>query len=420
MQNYVREFLTHWKSLLAASAGLAAGTISNYINNLFTPSLIEEFGWTRSEFALTGLTVVFAAICIPIVGRVVDTVGTRRMAFVGVTAMPLVFIALSAMNGSFALFFALSQLQMIVVSCLAGVLVYTRLIARNFTLARGVALGIASCATPLVTVALSPALSAFIDVQGWRAGYLAMAAFSGVLGTVAILLIPPGYNDSRAATQADQAEPQPGTRYIEMLKNPTLILLIVAFLLCNMHYTLQTTQLKVVVDERGISSEIGSLMVSIFAMGVVAGRIVCGVALDRYKTHFVAAATFGVPSISLAVLAGGISNPWMVGAAVLGLGLAMGAEGDLIVYFAAKYFPPEVFSSVLGLLTATMAISASCGALILSGTLEATDSYVQFLGIAAAAMMVGSLSFLAIPRVDAMRERREAELLAVSDAETPS
>ncbi|MNS35356.1 Major Facilitator Superfamily protein [compost metagenome] len=394
MRLYLGEFRIHWRALLSASLGLAAGTISNYVNNLFTPSLMGEFGWSKSEFALIGLTVMIAAVCLPIAGRLVDRLGTRRMALLGVVGLPLVFVGLSLMNGDFLVYFGLSTLQMLFVSCIAGILVYTRLITGTFTLARGVALGLASCAPPLATAFFSPVLSELIANSGWRAGYLVMAGFTAAFGLAALLLMPKT-NDAapvRAVASRDR------TRFGEILRSRLFQLLFLALILCNLHFTVLTTQLKVVVLERGVSAETGSLMISLFALGVVGGRMICGVALDRFSTHLVAAASFVVPSLGLALLASGVTEPWLVGAGIVSLGLAMGAEGDLVVYLAAKYFPVGVFSSVLGLFTAAMAISATVGALVLSAMLDRTGSYGLFLSFTSVTMMIGAILFLQAPR----------------------
>lgn len=392
---YLREFKINWRALLAASLGLAAGTISNYINNLFSPSLIAEFGWQKSDFALIGLTVVVAAICLPIAGRLADLVGTKRMATVGVISLPLVFIALSLMTGAFWLFFVLSLMQMLIVSCLAGAVVYMRLIAQKFDRARGIALGLASCAPPLATAFCSPLLSALIADHGWRAGYLCMALFTAVLGGLALTLIP-----SRSdAPEVPRASGNTARRsYGVILKSPAFLIIFAAMLLCNVHFTVQTTQLKVIVLERGVSSEIGSLMISLFAIGVVLGRIGCGIALDRFPARIVATVCFVIPSAGLAVLAGTSPNIILIGMAILSLGLSMGAEGDLAVYLAAKYFHPQVFSTVLGLFTGAMAVSATVGALLLSFTLKQSGGYALFLAITAVSMLLGALSFLLLPK----------------------
>lgn len=389
--NYRREITSNWQALLAASLGLAAGTISNYINNLFSPGLIAEFGWEKSNFALIGLTVVVAAVCLPIAGRLADRVGTKRMATVGVVGLPLVFIALSMMTGQFWLFFLLSLLQMLIVSCLAGAVVYTRLIAQKFDRARGLALGIASCAPPLASAACSPLLSSFIAEHGWRAGYLCLALLTAIAGGLALWLIPADADRRVAAHVTAHARTR---SYGTILKIPAFQIIFAAMLLCNLHFTIQTTQLKVIVMERGISSEVGSLMISLFAIGVIVGRISCGLALDRFPAYVIAVVSFAIPSAGLALLAGNVSDSVFIGMAILSLGLSMGAEGDLAVYLAAKYFRQDVFSTVLGLFTGAMAVSALLGALLLSFILKQTGSYAVFLGVAAASMLLGSLSFL--------------------------
>ncbi|MNS35419.1 Major Facilitator Superfamily protein [compost metagenome] len=405
MSTYLSEFSRHWRGLLAASVGIAGGTISNYINNLFTPSLVEEFGWSRSQFALVGLAVIISAVCLPLAGRMIDHFGTRRMAISGVVGLPAVFVGLSLMNGDFRVFFALTVLQILFVSCIAGSMVYARLITGSFTLARGVALGLASCAPPLATVVFSPLLAAFIESDGWRAGYLVMAAFTGICGVTAILVMPRIMDGRTART----AEARPKGRYGDIIKSRTFQIFFVALVLCNLHFTVLTTQLSVVVQERGVDAATAALMLSLYASGVIAGRVLCGVALDRFPTHLVCAASFAIPAIGLALLATGVHSNLIVALGVASLGFAMGAEGDLIVYLAAKYFPASFFSSILGLFTSAMAFSATGGALMLSIMLARFGSYSPFLGLTAATMAVGAILFLLTPKV-VRRDASSSEL----------
>lgn len=411
---YLREITGNWRPLLAASLGLAAGTISTYVNNLFSPSLIAEFGWAKSDFALIGLTVAFAAICLPIAGRIADRVGTRRIAMVGVAGLPLVFAGLATMNGGFGLFFMLSTLQMLIVSSLAGAVVYTRLIAQKFSMARGVALGIASCAPPAATALLSPLLSMVIADLGWRMGYVGLGIYSAVFGAIALWLIPADTDGHRKAATGLRLGRQ---GYMAILRDPAFLLIFGALLLCNLHFTIQTTQLKVILMDRGLGADIGSLMVSVFATGVVIGRIACGLALDRFPTHLVAVVSFAIPAVGLGILASEAPGLAMVTAAIMCLGLSLGAEGDLAVYLAAKYFRQDIFSSVLGLFTGAMAVSATIGAGILSLLLMQFASYTPFLIFTATSMMLGALSFLLLPRL-AARRAGGADASGVANGET--
>jgi hypothetical protein len=52
---YLAEFRLHWKSLLGASIGLAAGAALNYFTlSTFGPPLIAALGWSKADFALVG------------------------------------------------------------------------------------------------------------------------------------------------------------------------------------------------------------------------------------------------------------------------------------------------------------------------------------------------------------------------------
>lgn len=388
---YLREFGVSWQSFTAACLGMMAGTISTYMNNIFSPHLIAEFGWSKSDFALIGLTVIVSVIFLPIVGNLTDRHGMKKVALVGVVALPAVLLGLAVQPGSFAVFFALSLLQMLCVSALTGILVYGRLIIGGFDRARGFALGLASCAAPLATVVATPLLSAFIEDQGWRAGYVAMAAFAATLGVAALLLIPRSYQDLGSAHGVSSS---PVRDYSALLRNRAFLMIFVGLLLCNLHFTMQTTQLKLILAENGIASTTGSAMISVFAFGVMLGRVICGLSLDRFPASYVATLCFLIPSLGLATLSSGTPNVLLTGFAIASLGFSVGAESDIATFLAAKYFPAHSFGSVLGLFTCAMAASAVTGALLLSWTVEVSGSYALFLRITFATMFFGSLSFL--------------------------
>lgn len=388
---YLREFAVSWQAFAAACLGLIAGTSSIYLNNVFSPHLIGEFGWSKSEFALIGSTVIISVFALPIVGRLTDRHGMRKIVTVGIASLPAIFVGLALQQGSFILFFSLSLLQMLVVSALAGFVVYSRLVVRSFTRARGLALGLASSAAPLATVILAPLLSAFVEQYGWRTGYFAMGAGSAVLGVVALLLIPRSYHD----VDEQPAIPRNAVHdYRSLLRNRAFLVIFVALLLCNLHFTIQTTQLKLIMEENGIGSSAGSMMISVFAIGVILGRLACGLALDRFAPRLVATACFLVPSMGLAILASGSPNIVLVALAVTSLGFTVGAEGDIAAFLAAAYFRSDLFSSVLGLFAAAMAASAFVGAFLLSWMVDLTGGYAAFLKFTSVTMLVGSLSFL--------------------------
>jgi MFS family permease len=393
---YWREFGAGWRALAAAGLGLAFGyTLNNYVTNVFAPHLMTEFGWSRSEFALLGLAPLVSLVCQPLGGRLTDVVGVRRLAAVGVVSGPLIYIALSLMKGDFLAYFLLTVAQIAIVCGATSVAIYSRLISQAFDRARGAALGVMACAPPVAGAAIVPLLSGFIDHHGWRAGYLVLAAVTAAAGLVAILLIPVAADGRRRAWAAD---PTGTTSYRVIVRNPAFGLIMGAILLGNLSLSLQTTQLKVVLLEAGMTSTAGSLMISLYAIGVMAGRLACGAALDRFPAHAVAAVALGLPAVGLFLLATGLPAPLLLGAGVLIIGLSLGAEADVGAYLVMRFFPPEIFSSVLGIAVAAFALSGALGALLLSLTLHLTGGFTVFFVLSGLAALIGAGLMLGLAR----------------------
>jgi predicted MFS family arabinose efflux permease len=387
---YLSEIRAKWRVVLAASFGQASGySLTTYINNVFTPHLLRDFGWSKSNFALVGVALLFGILIQPLTGRLGDSFGVRRVALVGIIGGPLVFVGFSMMTGSLWQFFALTLLQLIFTSGATSIVIYTRLIAKNLDRARGVCLAIAASAAPAVAALCVPSLTRFIAEHGWRNGYLAVAACTAIGGMLALLLIPPSADIvERALPKRRQKENPPA--YGTILRSRPFRLLIGSVFLCLLSFTLQTTQLKVVLMDRGIDSDAGSLAISLFASSTIVGRLLCGVALDRFPAYAVAALFLALPGVGLSLLAVGPAQPAVMSIAVGLLGLSMGSEGDIWAYLVAKYFRPEVYGTVLGLVLCAMASSTGAGALLLSQMLNLNRGYTPFLVVGAVLVFVGS------------------------------
>jgi len=395
---YLGELRRNWQVLLATSLGTSVGLqLFSYITSIFGPYLLKEFHWSRGQFALIGLAMFSTLLAMPFAGRLTDRFGVRRMALVGVLLTPLPLLSYSLMQGPFWVYIATSVCQLAIGS-LTGPITYTRLIAANFDKARGLALTIVMCAPALLGAVAAPVVTGIVESFGWRLGYRALAAFVLIVGLWAIALIPSGIGDAHArATESGQAN---SLRKVvaEIRGEKVFWVIFVAMMLCTLPTPLHGSQLNIMLREQNLSATASAMMISVYAVGTIVGRIASGLALDRFAARPVAALSMVLPAFGLLLIASPLDTAFAVGLGLFLVGVTIGAEGDLLSYLVARYFRLDIFSTTLSLAYCAVFIGSASGALILSGLLKRFDSFTPFLLVSAGTVLLGSMMFLLLPR----------------------
>ncbi|QIG79345.1 MFS transporter [Stakelama tenebrarum] len=398
---YLREFGTHWERFLSAAIGVGLGSaLSYYTLSLFGPPLLEEFGWSKAEFALVGSLPLLTGILVPVAGRLTDRFGTRLAASVGFAGMTLGYFAYMFMSGNLTEFFAIYIVQHIF-GILTTSLVFARVVVEKFDRARGIALSLLMTPPPLFGAIAAPLLGGLIDDHGWRAAYGALGLVTGAGGLTAILLM--GRHRRR------EGPPPPPSRlswaqFGQFLKHPTLILILIGMLLVNLPQAFATSQLKLVLMDGGVTNQTATWMMSVYAVGVIVGRFASGLALDRMPAHIVALAALGLPAIGYFLLVGEVTSlPVLVGAMSI-VGFAQGAEADIGAFLISRKFHLENFSLLLSLLTTMVLTGSAVGALLMSWIVGSTGNYDAFLYVASVSTLVGATFFVLIGRTSARTE----------------
>lgn len=388
---YFREFRVNWTVLLGAALGVALGSaLNHYMTNLFAPELIAEFGWDKAQFALVGTLGLASMFVVPFWGRFTDRHGARISATIGFTAVPLTFLAFSFMRGNIYEFFAITLIQHLF-GVLTTTLVFTRVVIQRFDLARGMALSVLMSGPPLVGAAVVPLVGEVIDAEGWRAGYRLLAAISALGGIMAIMLVR-GRRKGEAAPERTAASISLA-QFLALVRHPAFILIVAGMFFCNVPTVIVSSQLKLVLVESGATSQFATWIISLYAVGVIVGRFISGIALDKVPAQTVALTALGLPAIGFLILASPAEQPWVLAAAVLLVGLAQGAEGDIGAYLTSRTFDVANFSLVYSFLIASMGLASAVGSLVLSVTLGRTESFDLFLLFCAAITIVGALCF---------------------------
>lgn len=399
MVTYLGEFKVNWRTLLATFLGIATGqALSHYTMSLFAPELIKAFGWSKAEFALVSALPLVTAVVTPLAGRFTDRFGARLAAGIGFAAISLGFFAMSAMQGSLAIFFGIWLFQH-VLGVMTTSLVFTRVIVERFDTARGSALSALMLGPPISGSVVAPILGAVIAGYGWRTGFIFLGLLSCIGGLVCILFMG---RTSRRAGQTKEVRSLKLTRaeLMAVIKSRVFILIVAGMALINIAQPFAASQLKLIVLDKGVPDHIGTWMVSLYAIGVIIGRIIFGVALDRVPANVVALCALSLPTAGFLILASPSSAVLLLTIGILTIGIAQGAEGDIGGYLVSRHFDLKNYALIFSLVKSALDGGGAIGALILSYTLTASrspaapdGSYVTFLLLCAATTLVGAVLF---------------------------
>ncbi|MEY4160595.1 MAG: hypothetical protein RLZZ136_1216 [Pseudomonadota bacterium] len=399
MGTYPEEFRKHWSALLGCGIGMALGnSLPALIANLFTPKLISEFGWTKAQFSLGSSVAIFLIFIFPLAGRFADRVGPKYAATLGFVGVPAGFLAYSFQSGAIYQYFVI-MFFLAAFGLLSSAMVFGRVIVDRFYKARGMALSIGMSVSPLIGAALLPLIDHIIEADGWRTAYRVLAGLSAAGGCLAILLIG---KHSPSATQSGQRNLPHGSRteIFKLLKKRSFILLISGIALLALPTVMMASQLKLVLEESGANSPLATALVSLSAISIVIGRLVCGYALDRAPIHLVSFFALLLPAVGYLAIASPFNQPWVLFGAILLVGLAMGAEGDIGAMIISRKFDNKHYSLVYSCLSAAIGFAASVGAIILSVTISITESYNAFLVTAGACAIIGAFCFYLLGKTD--------------------
>ncbi|MFV8819041.1 MFS transporter [Haliea sp. E17] len=399
-----------WRALLATSLGLSSGmAIHPFVMNVLAPHVVSGMGWSKADFALAAMVSGLAIFSYPVVGRLADRFGVRRTGAVGIAATVLSYLAIAALDGPVGYYVAILILQLTLGAMTTGP-VFLRMVIAAFDRSRGLALAIAVSAPALVAALASPLLAALIEVAGWRTGSLAVAAYSLLVGALALALVPGAAGKTSAGGPTETAGESPaGVGFRALFASRAYRILIATTILVSLPLVLTQSQLSLVLIDNGMSMSAAGSIVGLFAVGTIIGRLLAGLALDRFPAEYVGAIAFCLPAVGMLLLAAPWDTTPVLAAAIILMGLAFGAEGDVLAYMVSRYFDLASYGTALGTLFAAVGISAMLGALLLSQSLRLWQGYTLFLLVASVSVLAGCLLLLGLRRAHPVGSSNPAE-----------
>ena len=395
-----------WVIVMTSVLGIAVsfGSLVIFAFSVFIKPLSDQFGWTRTEVSLAfTLTALMVALFSPLIGRIVDRVGARKVLLPCVAVYGAAFCSLGLVK-TLGEFYAVYVLLGVVGNGTTQ-LCYARVISAWFDKRRGIALATMMAGVGAGAIGIPPLATWLIGAYGWREAYLILGLSIFVLGIIPAGLwlreTPPG-----AGRTVQAVAPAAGVRGAEVFRMPVFWFLLTGFFLFSVSVNGSVAHMAPVLTDRGISDQTAALAISMMGVLTLCGRLLTGVLLDRFAGSKVTGVFFAIAAAGVAVLSQAHSVATaFTGAALIGLG--MGAEADVMPYLVSRYFGLHSFSEIYGYTFTAYALAGALGPLLMGWSYDHLHSYtIALLGLAAA-MLTGAAVLASLPRypVAGMKEQ---------------
>ena len=220
---------------------------------------------------------------------------------------------------------------------------YAKAISAWFDDRRGLALGIAMTGVGLGAIIVPQIARALIERVGWRGAYVGLGALTLAVAfsAVALTIREPDARVERGQARAT-LDPRPGVTAREAARSAQFWLMAGVFLLAGVAINGANAHIVPLLTDRGLTPVAATGIFGVMGLSTLVVRPFVGLLLD------------GLP-----LLASGSGLSPAIGAALLGL--ALGAEIDLIAFLATRYLGQRAFGEIYGYLFMAFLLGSSVG-----------------------------------------------------------
>ena len=382
-------------SLSGAVIGSATGVsaLLMYTNGLFVAGLAQEYGLTRVQFGFGVLLVTMAlASANPLVGWLVDRLGAKWLSVAGLLLLALGFASLGSLISSIHSYYLL-QVLVAFAGAASGPIAYSKIINETFVRHRGIALGITMTGIGLTAAAIPPVLAGVIAEEGWRSGYHYLAIVP-LVGAVLTAIVLPSRHAAGSTRNPQQVQDTSGA--IPFQRSPVFWMLAGTFALMSLSFMGLLPHFVPLLGDAGVDPRAAGRFAGQVGLAVIASRMVVGLALDRIFAPRISIAICLVAAAgNLVFLMQGVQAATFTAIAI---GLALGAELDLMGFLVARYFGLAQFGKIYGWLYFAFIFASGIGPLWVGAVRDATGSYRLALLGSIIGLLLSCGGFLMMPR----------------------
>ncbi len=396
--------------LLAFFAQGIQGSFGNFIK-----PISAEFGWDRATATLPiAVATLMSGIFQPIVGRLVDRYGPRRLITIGVAMLALSCLAVSRtpniwyLTGVYGILFALGT------SC-AGGIPNSTLNSRWFVRLRGRVLAISNAGGSVGQLLLIPASMMLMMQTSWRMAYLVLGALVlAVALPIAALILrntpqemgllpdgdPPSPTEQPAAAAKPPARaPLEPEQWHGVFASRPFWFLVSGFFVCGCSLVMVQTHFVSYVTDRGIAPNVAATALGLLGGFNIVGLLLGGMISDRIGRKIPLATIYFVRALAIAVLLVA-DTPWMLYGFAMVAGLSWSSSVPLTIALTGEIYGLRHMGTLVGFVFLSHQIGGAASTYLAGRLFDVRGSYhAVFVAVIILLLLASAVSW-------AVQERR--------------
>ena len=402
------EFRGGWATLLIALSGVvtSAHFLPLYSFGPMAPDLSLALDIPLGELQRC-ITLNFAGIAVgsQLAGWLIDRFSLRYATLCSLVLYAFTYIMMGSVPLSQNLLYAFYFLLPIAGS---GTLLvtWTTIVCEKFERQRGIALAILLSGSGLVSTVAPLLLASHVGTPDWQRGFLVLGILPLATLMVCFFALPAGNTNlsqrgdpSRDSTTTGAVEASmqvSGVSYQETLRTRqfwtiTIALILIVFVIVSM-----ITNIVPMLVQKGLSQSDATLVFSTFGLALVAGRLGAGFLLDKFWGPLIAFCALMLPSFGCILFLVAPPHVALMVLATVLVGVAAGAEFDILAYLVSRYFGLRSYAKVFGTVSGTVALGSGLSPLFFGPLIDAAGNYDSLLFICIGLAAVGASLFLTL------------------------
>ena len=383
-QQAPRRFHYAWVICLACtlSASCSLG-IATTVFSVYMSPIMDAYGFSKAETSLIPTVATLACTLFILIGtRLYHKTGIRFGVMLGLLSFALsnVLFAFSTHLAGFYIGAVFSGIP----TAISGILPISMIITNWFSRRKGLALGLSMSGSGIGTIVAPPIIAGSIEANGLRLTLLLEAALVFVLAVAVFLLLrakpedmgltkygqeDAGQNGAAAHRPEEDCRPRLSGRWGAPLVMASMLLFGYIGVAVTSHISVHYVAL-------GYQNTFAAVMVSIFGVSVICGKLLLGVLSDRLGCYAANYIHFGL--LFLAMLLFCFVNRSIAAAylspLLLGLGHPILSIGSSL--WLPELFPPHRYASYLSLAMFLIYLGGSVGTAITGVVASWSGNYI--------------------------------------------